>query len=83
MTTIESRVSFRVPSKVLYECFLNENDLTRLSLGSKCEMVSSDSFSFILFPPSFVSIMWIIETVMGRWVKNKEGNFRLVDLSIY
>ncbi|KAH8740181.1 hypothetical protein FG386_001842 [Cryptosporidium ryanae] len=38
MATIESSVSFRVPPRILYECFLSENDLTRLSLGSKCQM---------------------------------------------
>lgn len=37
---VESTATFRVPPRVLYGSFLDEQDLTRLSLGSKCVMVS-------------------------------------------
>lgn len=37
---VESTATFRVPPRVLYNSFLDEQDLNRLSLGSKCIMVS-------------------------------------------
>ncbi|KAF7456248.1 activator of hsp90 atpase 1 family protein [Cryptosporidium felis] len=46
---IESRAVFRVPARVLYNSFLDGQDLTRLSLGSKCEMDPKEGGRFSLY----------------------------------
>ncbi|KAL3129271.1 hypothetical protein CHM_2g320 [Cryptosporidium hominis] len=46
---VESSATFRVPPRVLYNSFLDESDLTRLSLGSKCLMDPKEGGKFSLY----------------------------------